>query len=76
MKTVSIYEAKTHLSKIIQEVLNGEEVVIARGKKPVVKLVLLESAKNERRLLGQLENKIKISDDFDEELEDFRNYMK
>jgi prevent-host-death family protein len=37
---VNIHEAKTHLSKLIKKVVNGEEVVIAKGNKPVVKLIL------------------------------------
>ena len=76
MKTVTIHQAKTNLSKIIQDVINGEEVVIAKGKTPVVKLVLLESARNSQRKLGQLEGKIRISDDFDDELDEFKEYLK
>ncbi|MEE4173063.1 MAG: type II toxin-antitoxin system Phd/YefM family antitoxin [Xanthomonadales bacterium] len=72
---VTIHEAKTHLSKLIRKVLEGEEVIIARGKKPLVKLVVLEE-KPKRRKLGGLEGIIlHISDDFDEPLEDFKDYM-
>lgn len=39
MKTVNMHEAKTHLSRLMQEVEAGEEVVIARTGKPIVKLV-------------------------------------
>jgi prevent-host-death family protein len=39
MTTVSVHEAKTHLSRLINRVLAGEEITVARGKQPVVKLV-------------------------------------
>ena len=39
MTTVSVHEAKTHLSRLIERVLAGEEIVIARNKEPVVRLV-------------------------------------
>ena len=39
MQQVTIHAAKTHLSKLIEAALNGEEIVIAKGSKPVVRLV-------------------------------------
>ena len=48
MKTHTIHEAKTNLSKLIQESLRGEEVIIARGDKPVVKLVPIAAASKTR----------------------------
>jgi antitoxin (DNA-binding transcriptional repressor) of toxin-antitoxin stability system len=75
MKQVNIHEAKTHLSRLVQDVLAGEEVVIARGNKPVVRLVIHEAATPTRkpgRLPGLV---LDISDDFDEPLEDFADYM-
>jgi prevent-host-death family protein len=55
MTTVTVHEAKTHLSRLIAEVLAGGEVVIApRGKKPVVKLVPVEEPKPAKRVLGRL----------------------
>ena len=49
-KSITTHEAKTHLSKIIEEVLSGAEIVICRGKSPVVKIV--KYASNEERPLG------------------------
>ncbi len=46
-KTLSTHEAKTHLSKVIEEVLAGAEVVICRGKSPVVKVVKYHQADEE-----------------------------
>ena len=75
MHQVNIHEAKTHLSRLIREVRNGEEVVIARGNKPVAKLVPLDPEKPQRRL-GALKGMIiEVADDFDEPLEDFAPYM-
>ena len=51
MATVTIHEAKTQLSKLIARVEAGEEIVIARGKNPVVRLALLESGEK-RRVFG------------------------
>jgi prevent-host-death family protein len=42
---VTVHAAKTHLSKLIEAALSGEEVVIARGRKPVVKLVPIPQGK-------------------------------
>ena len=75
MLQVNVHYAKTNLSKLIQKVVEGEDVVIARGNKPIVKLVLIDKFKPKRRL-GTAKGKIKISDDFDEPLEDFKEYMK
>ncbi len=49
MKTVTVHAAKTHLSRLIEKAEAGEEVVIARGKIPVVRLVPLRAGKPDRR---------------------------
>jgi len=67
-------DAKTNLSKLIQMVISGEEVIIARGNKPVAKLTILDELKPKRKL-GSAKGKIKIADDFKAELEDFKDYM-
>ncbi len=72
---VTIHEAKTHLSKLIRKVLEGEEVIIARGKEPLVKLVVLDKERPQRQL-GAAKGLITyIADDFDEPLEEFEDYM-
>jgi antitoxin (DNA-binding transcriptional repressor) of toxin-antitoxin stability system len=73
VKIVNVHEAKTHLSRLIEEALAGEEIVIARGNQPVVRLVLVESARP-RRALGWAKGQIQIADDFDAPLEDFAEY--
>ncbi len=73
MYQVNIHEAKTHLSKLIQAVLAGEEVIIARANKPVAKLVPLPNNAEERKL-GLARGKITMAVDFDEPLDDFAPY--
>ncbi len=54
MKQVSLYEAKTHLSKLVDEASAGEEIVIAKNGKPLARLLPLSApAKREPRKLGQ-----------------------
>lgn len=69
MSTVNMHEAKTHFSKLIESVINGEEVIIAKSGKPVARLVPMEPPKTQRRF-GVLKNKIKISKNFDDPLPD------
>ena len=50
MAQVTVHEAKTHLSRLIRRAQAGEEVIIARGDTPVVRLVAIDSQPRERRL--------------------------
>ncbi|MCP4427499.1 MAG: type II toxin-antitoxin system Phd/YefM family antitoxin [Chloroflexi bacterium] len=75
MTQVTIHEAKTHLSRLIQQALSGEEIIIAKGKRPIVKLVALPEARRQRRIGGAKEVIKSISDDFDAPLTDFEAYM-
>jgi prevent-host-death family protein len=67
LDTVNVHEAKTHLSRLLERVEAGEEIVIARAGKPIARLVPLEPPAP-RRLFGRDRGKIWISDDFDEPL--------
>jgi prevent-host-death family protein len=70
MKTVNIHEAKTNLSALIAAVEAGEEVIISRANKPVVKLVAVES-KPAKRIPGLHKGAVLyISEDFDAPLPD------
>ena len=73
MKIVNVHEAKTHLSRLIEEALAGEEIIIARGNEPVVRLVLVESARPQRSL-GWAKGQIRMAEDFDESIDDFAEY--
>jgi antitoxin (DNA-binding transcriptional repressor) of toxin-antitoxin stability system len=74
MKIVNIHEAKTHLSRLIEDALRGEDVVIARGNQPVVRLVLVEAARP-RRALGWAKGQVRMAADFDAPLDDFVDYQ-
>ena len=74
MFQVNIHQAKTNLSKLIKKVVNGEEVVIAKGNVPLVKMVGLVSQKSNRKI-GSAQGVISISSTFDEPLEDFKEYL-
>lgn len=65
-ETVSIHAAKTNLSKLVARAEAGEEIVIARGNKPVAKLVPL--APQPKRVFGALKGKISIGPEFFEPL--------
>lgn len=71
-KPVAIGEAKTNLSKLVEKAERGEEVVIRRGSKPVVKLVRYE--RPDRNLFGALKGKITIGEGFDDPLPEFDEY--
>jgi prevent-host-death family protein len=62
MRPVNIHEAKTHFSRLIERVERGEEVVIARGGKPVARLVPLDGRPRD---LGRMRGRIRVADDFD-----------
>jgi len=66
MQIINIHQAKTTLSQLIEKTLQGEDIIIAKAGKPVVKLVAYKK-KMQLRKPGLLKGKISISDDFDEE---------
>lgn len=63
---INIHQAKTNLSKLIQQTLNGEDIVIAKAGKPIIKLVAYKE-KLKPRKPGLWKGKIWVSDDFDDE---------
>lgn len=69
MQTINIHEAKTNFSKLVEAVLHGEEIIIAKAGKPVIKLVPIAASKPKRKP-GALKGKIKIAKDFNAPLPD------
>uniref|UniRef100_B0T841 Antitoxin n=1 Tax=Caulobacter sp. (strain K31) TaxID=366602 RepID=B0T841_CAUSK len=66
MRTVNIHEAKTHLSRLVEQAADGESFIIAKAGKPMVKVVALDtSATKPPRRLGFMEGEIEVPDDFD-----------
>ena len=64
MKVVNQHAAKTHLSRLVEDAAAGEDVVIAKAGKPMVRLVAV-SGRGRRRTFGALKGKIRIAANFD-----------
>jgi len=69
MKTVNMHDAKTHLSRLVEEAAEGTEIIIAKAGKPRARLVPCAAARKPR-VWGRYKGKIWISDDFDAPLPD------
>ena len=74
MKPVTITEAAEKLSELIDAALRGEEVIITKGKSISIKLTPTTTTKPCPKF-GSAKGLIKMSDDFDDPLEDFEDYM-
>jgi len=72
VKTVNIQEAKTHLSRLVEETVAGEEIIIAKAGKPLARLVPYANEKEPRKF-GAWAGKVRIADDFDELPDDMLN---
>jgi len=65
MKVINIQAAKTHLSRLVEEAVSGEEIVLAKAGRPYVKLVPCTPATSPRKL-GDWEGKLTIAENFDD----------
>lgn len=71
MRTINIHEAKTHLSRLVEEAVRGEGFVIAKAGRPMVKVTALEAPDpGAMRRIGFLGGQFHIPDDFDRMAED------
>jgi len=68
--TVNVHEAKTHLSKLLERVMNGEQIIIAKAGKPVAVLSPIAETPS-RRVPGNDAGKVIIAPDFDAPLPEF-----
>ena len=75
MRTIDLSQAKQHLPKLIEQTINGDEVVITQGGQPLVKLVALTKQGRKQRQFGSAKGLIRMADDFDAPLGDFKEYM-
>ena len=67
MKTVNIHEAKTHLSKLLEDASKGESFVIAKAGKPVAKVMAIDTPVGTKiRRIGFLVGQVSVPDDFDQ----------
>jgi prevent-host-death family protein len=69
MLTINIHEAKTHLSRFVEQAAAGEEIIIAKAGKPMARLVPLQPTPS-RRKLGLFKGQLNVPDDFDAPLDD------
>lgn len=66
MQTVNIHQAKTHLSRLVDQAAKGESFVIAKAGRPLVKVTALETVASDKvRRIGFLAGQITVPDDFD-----------
>ena len=72
---VRLTEASEELVQLVEAALKGEEVVILKDNQPVVKLALLKPTQRCSAKAGSAKGLVWMSDDFDEPLEDFKEYM-
>jgi antitoxin (DNA-binding transcriptional repressor) of toxin-antitoxin stability system len=72
---INIHEAKTNLSQLIRRALEGEEIIIANRSKPLVRLEVLDEAKPSLRFGGLKNMVVRMGDNFDDEMDDFSDYM-
>ena len=67
MRSVNIHEAKTHLSRLVEQAAAGEPFIIAKLGKPIVKVTAIDTpARAERRRIGFLQGEIDVPHDFEE----------
>jgi prevent-host-death family protein len=75
MKLVSVHEAKTHLSRPLERVAAGDEVIISKSGKPVARLIAITTLQP-KVVLGSDRGKVLIAPDFDDIPEDLLPYAK
>lgn len=73
METVNVYDAKTHLSRLLERVEHGERIVIARAGKPVAILVPYAPPPPPPRPIGLWKGQVWMSEDFDDPLPEFED---
>jgi prevent-host-death family protein len=74
MQQITLESISETLRNLVEAALNGEEVIITKNNKPVIKLTPVSPVKKPRQP-GSAKGLVIISDDFDEPLEDFKDYM-
>ena len=67
-RQINIHEAKTHLSRLVEDAAGGQEIIIAKAGKPVARLVALADDRPMIRTPGRLKGKLIVGDDFEDPL--------
>ncbi len=70
MRLVNVHEAKTQLSRLLEQVQSGEDIVIAKAGKPVARVIPYTPPKQKITPPGAMQGEIWIADDFDQPLDD------
>jgi len=76
MQTVNIHEAKTHLSRLLEAVEKGEDIIIARAGQPIATLTAYKPPRNKIAPPGSMKGQIWMADDFDAPLDDLFDVLK
>jgi prevent-host-death family protein len=63
-RRVTVHEAKTHLSRLLEQVERGQEVVVSRGRKPVARIVPVDREARGGRRFGALKGKVVVGSEF------------
>jgi prevent-host-death family protein len=71
---IDLNQTQAQLSDLVREAARGEDVILTEGGEPVAKIIPISRARGPR-VFGSAKGLIQMSDDFDEPLEDFRDYM-
>ncbi len=74
MPNIDINQARDRLSELIDKTIDGKDIVIIRSGQPVAKLIAIKG-RIRKRQFGGAKGLIRMSDDFDEPLEDFKDYI-
>lgn len=74
MSVITIHDAKTNLSKLIQRALDGEEIIIAKRDEPLVRLEVIKKSRPIRRLGGLPNLIIRMGDDFNTPMDEYGNF--
>lgn len=75
MQTIDINQALPQITQLLEIASTGEEIIITRNNQPMVKLVSVQASTKRPPLFGSDRDIISISSDFDEPLEDFKDYV-
>ena len=75
METIDINQALPQMLKLIEIASTGEEIIITKNNQPLVKLLSVQPLLKRPPLFGSDRDLISVTDDFDEPLEDFNDYM-
>ena len=74
MLNIDINQAKQNLPELIEKTISNGEIIITKGGQPIAKLVSITKTKQKRKF-GTAKGLIKISDDFDQPIDDLKEYM-